>query len=92
VCGRIPAWLGSAVGNALGTAPGYTQIGGPLLNVLAGPRKDGQDTLYPGVVEVDEDVREEYWLQIRERPDLVHEKSFRSIGKYTKRGRGAAEV
>ena len=45
---------------------------------ISGPRKDGQDTLYPGVVQVDEDVREEYWLQIRNRPDLVNERSFRS--------------
>ena len=27
---------------------------------ISGPRKDGQDTLYPGVVEIDDDVREEY--------------------------------
>ena len=59
---------------------------------VSGPQKDGQDTLYPGVVQIDDDVREEYWQVIRERPDLVEEKSFRSKGKYTKRGRGKAEV
>lgn len=48
-------------------------------------RKDGQDTLYPGVVEIDEDVREEYWLTLRERPDLADVSSFRSEGKYSKR-------
>ena len=57
---------------------------------VSGPRRDGKDSLYPNVVEIDEDVREEYWLKIRKRPDLAAEKSFRSGGKYTKRGRGSS--
>lgn len=35
---------------------------------ISGPRKDGQDALYPGTglsAEVDEDVAEEYWREIR---------------------------
>ena len=48
-------------------------------------RSDGQDTLYPGIVEIDHDVREEYWMEVRNRPDLIHESSFRSEGKYSKR-------
>ncbi len=34
---------------------------------ISGPHKDGADTLYGGAqpVEVDEDVREEYWRDIR---------------------------
>lgn len=48
-------------------------------------RTDGQDTLYPGIVEIDDDVREEYWTSIRERPDLAELTSFRSEGKYSKR-------
>ena len=35
---------------------------------ISGPRKDGQDRLYPQStqpVEIDEDVREEYWRTIR---------------------------
>ncbi len=37
---------------------------------ISGPRKDGQDRLYGGSlsVEVDDDVREEYWTTIREMP------------------------
>ena len=34
---------------------------------ISGPRKDGQDRLYPQSsrpVEIDEDVREEYWTEI----------------------------
>jgi hypothetical protein len=57
---------------------------------ISGPRKDGKDSLYPNTVEIDDDVREEYWLKIRKRPDLAAETSFRSGGKYTKRGRGSS--
>lgn len=51
---------------------------------VSGPRKDGQDTLYPGKVEIDEDVREEYWSVIRQRPECIHLTSFRSLGKHAK--------
>ncbi|HEY1548874.1 MAG TPA: hypothetical protein VGG28_13685 [Kofleriaceae bacterium] len=47
---------------------------------ISGPRKDGQDTLYPGVVEIDDDVREEYWRDVRREPAHVRETSFRSRG------------
>ena len=49
---------------------------------VSGCRKDGNDRLYPGVVEVDEDVREEYWTQIRKRPENKHLSRFRSPGKH----------
>jgi hypothetical protein len=35
---------------------------------ISGPRKDGQDRLYPQstrLIEIDEDVRAEYWKTIR---------------------------
>ncbi len=38
---------------------------------ISGPRKDGQDRLYAQStqpVEIDEDVSEEYWTEIRGRP------------------------
>ena len=54
---------------------------------ISGPRKDGQDTLYPGEVEIDEDVREEYWTLIRKQPENAHLKSYRSLGKHAKRAR-----
>jgi hypothetical protein len=39
---------------------------------ISGPRRDGRDRLYVSniPVEIDEDVREEYWTQVRKRPDL----------------------
>jgi hypothetical protein len=38
---------------------------------ISGPRRDGQDRLYVSniPVEIDEDVREEYWTKIRKDPD-----------------------
>src|SRR4051812_46281042 len=30
-----------------------------------GPRKDGQDTLYPGLVEIDDNAIEKYWRDVR---------------------------
>jgi hypothetical protein len=36
---------------------------------VSGPRRDGQDTLYPGVIEIDEDVREAYWRDVRGLPN-----------------------
>jgi len=38
---------------------------------ISGPRKDGKDRLYPqstNPVEIDEDVRQEYWTEIRGLP------------------------
>jgi len=41
---------------------------------VSGPHKDGADRLYDNpVVEIDEDVREEYWLTIRNKPEMVNE-------------------
>lgn len=49
---------------------------------VSGPRRDGQDTLYPGLVEIDDDVREEYWRTIRALPDSIAATSFRSLGAH----------
>jgi hypothetical protein len=48
-------------------------------------KQDGNDTHYPGVVEIDEDVRVEYWTEIRRLPEKVHNTKFRSEGKHSKR-------
>ena len=39
---------------------------------ISGPRRDGTDRLYKSdwPVAIDEDVREEYWAEIRKRPEL----------------------
>jgi hypothetical protein len=38
---------------------------------ISGPRRDGDDRLYTSniPVEIDEDVREEYWTDIRKKPE-----------------------
>jgi hypothetical protein len=41
---------------------------------ISGPRRDGLDRLYgesAPVVEIDDDVREEYWMEIRKKPELI---------------------
>ena len=39
---------------------------------ISGPRRDGEDRLYVSniPVEIDEDVREQYWTEIRRKPEL----------------------
>ncbi|HJU56435.1 MAG TPA: hypothetical protein VJ715_17760 [Pyrinomonadaceae bacterium] len=49
---------------------------------ISGCKKNGADALYSTTVEVDEDVREEYWVVIRRKPELKRIKSFRCPGKY----------
>jgi hypothetical protein len=43
---------------------------------ISGPRKDRADRLYgePSPVEIDDDVREEYWTEIRGRPSSAKDK------------------
>jgi hypothetical protein len=43
---------------------------------ISGPKKRGGDSLYATNIatEIDEDVREEYWIEIRKNPDLKHQK------------------
>lgn len=41
---------------------------------ISGPRRDGLDRLYGKsglVVEIDDDVQEEYWTAIRKKPELI---------------------
>src|SRR5437867_8819696 len=42
---------------------------------ISGPKRRGGDALYGGSlpIEIDEDVREEYWRHIRRQPERVHE-------------------
>jgi hypothetical protein len=42
---------------------------------LSGPKRRGGDSLYGGStpIEIDEDVREEYWRDIRRQPKRIHE-------------------
>ena len=44
---------------------------------ISGPKRAGGDALYGGCtpIEIDEDVREEYWRDIRRQPERVQEKA-----------------
>lgn len=44
---------------------------------ISGPHQDGRDRLYPGIVEIDEDIREEYWITIRKMPENSKQSSYR---------------
>ena len=51
----------------------YAEAGSNEPYWISGPRKDGRDRLYsPSAlpVEIDEDVREEYWREIRKKLEL----------------------
>lgn len=49
---------------------------------ISGCKKNGQDQLYGGTTEIDDDVREEYWRVIRKKPEMIGEQSMRDVGKY----------
>ena len=41
---------------------------------ISGPKKRGGDRLYPGIIHIDPDVREEYWTEIRGLPEKKDQK------------------
>jgi hypothetical protein len=45
---------------------------------VSGPKKNGEDKLYGGIVQIDEDARQEYWATVRGLPERVKERSYRS--------------
>jgi len=63
----------------------YYDIDSGELYWISGPRKDGKDSLYPMVVGIDDDIREQYWCEIRKLPALKEKSSYRSPGKYSRR-------
>lgn len=55
---------------------------------ISGPRKDGADKLYGGIVQIDEDARDEYWNTVRAMPSFAHLNEYRA-GVSTRTGRYA---
>jgi hypothetical protein len=51
---------------------------------ISGCKKDGTDALYSNKVEIDEDVWEEYWVEIRNQPEMLNSKSAKISAKYSK--------
>ena len=48
---------------------------------ISGCKKDGGDTLSGGMIEIDDDAREEYWTEVRGEPDRINESRIRCVGK-----------
>lgn len=57
---------------------------------VSNPSQDGNDSLFPAEVFIDEDVREIYWLEVRRDPSMVGRTTYKSKGK-TKRERERIE-
>ena len=49
---------------------------------ISGCRKDGRDALYSTTAEIDDDVCEEYWSEIRDMPENSHISSIKVRSKY----------
>jgi|SRR5882762_6466895 len=49
---------------------------------ISGCKKRGRDRLYPGLIEIDPDVREEYWKEIRALPQNIDQPTIKCSGKY----------
>ncbi len=49
---------------------------------VSGPKKTGNDTLTPALIDIDPDVREEYWRDIRHLPEHAHDATVRSSGRH----------
>jgi hypothetical protein len=49
---------------------------------ISGCKKRGGDRLYPGTIETDDDVREEYWSEIRKISEKKDQRVIRCKGKY----------
>src|SRR5690348_15921019 len=51
---------------------------------ISGCKRRGGDRLYGGMIEIDDDVREEYWTEIRKLPERKNDRVIRDSGKYAR--------
>lgn len=51
---------------------------------VSGCKKDGTDALYSNKVEIDDDVWEEYWTEVRNQPEMLKAKSVKFSPKYSR--------
>lgn len=49
---------------------------------ISGCKKDGRDALYGTEAEIDDDIREDYWVEIREMPENKHIQKIKVKSKY----------
>ncbi len=50
---------------------------------ISGCKRNGGDRLYSGTIQIDDDVREEYWAEIRRMPEKKNQKVIRAAGKHS---------
>lgn len=81
--GRTVYYRGASlqVAKGGGISGNYFEVDSGTEYWVSRPRRDGRDRLFPGLIEVDDDAREEYWILVRGLPDRVGDASFRSEGK-----------
>lgn len=51
---------------------------------ISGCKRRGGDRLYGGMIEIDDDVRDEYWTEIRKLPERKNDRVIRDSGKYAR--------
>jgi hypothetical protein len=51
---------------------------------VSGCKKSGGDRLYSGLIHIDDDVREEYWVKVRGQPQHKSKSVIRCVGKYAR--------
>jgi hypothetical protein len=72
--GKAIYYKGRLFGRTNGFKANYADVATGEEYWISGPRRDGLDRLYgPSAlpVHIDEDVREEHWLQIRKKPECL---------------------
>jgi hypothetical protein len=74
--GRSLMYRGKEFSKAIGFKANYCCETGEWF-WISGPKKSGGDSLYATniPIEIDEDIREEYWIEIRKRPECKTEKT-----------------
>jgi hypothetical protein len=60
----------------------YFDVGTGHAYWISGCKKRGGDRLYPGFIEIDGDVLDEYWTVIRRQPHRKAEKVIHCTGQY----------
>lgn len=76
--GRSLGYKGKVLFPIKGFKANYIESGIGHEYWVSGPKKRGGDRLYGiGIVEIDDDVREEYWREIREQPARSAETCYR---------------
>ena len=70
--------------NGRGSKSNYYEAGTGKEYWISGCKKDGTDALYPNKVEIDEDIWDEYWSEVRNKPEMLKNKAPKISAKYSK--------